>query len=44
MRADWISIHAPREGCDDRRIVFIAEFLKISIHAPREGCDCNLSR
>ena len=33
-----ISIHAPREGCDD-----IAKLLRdkiaISIHAPREGCD-----
>ena len=34
----YISIHAPREGCDDgggggRMITYI------SIHAPREGCD-----
>ena len=33
-----ISIHAPREGCDD--LLAVGEDEKaISIHAPREGCD-----
>ena len=36
----FISIHAPREGCDRCRPGgFGADF--ISIHAPREGCDRN---
>ena len=34
----FVSIHAPREGCDE-----LAKVLKpltfVSIHAPREGCD-----
>ena len=34
-----ISIHAPREGCDEPDRVVTLETLKISIHAPREGCD-----
>ena len=38
MRADWISIHAPREGCDFFESVQQLE-IGISIHAPREGCD-----
>ena len=33
-----ISIHAPREGCDDARASAGTNAL-ISIHAPREGCD-----
>ena len=34
----FISIHAPREGCD--LVVVCADTLShISIHAPREGCD-----
>ena len=33
-----ISIHAPREGCDDLRSGFFG-LNTISIHAPREGCD-----
>ena len=35
---DRISIHAPREGCDDLRSGFFG-LNTISIHAPREGCD-----
>ena len=34
-----ISIHAPREGCDEDRAKAEAA-QAISIHAPREGCDC----
>ena len=33
-----ISIHAPREGCDDH-LNGGARVGRISIHAPREGCD-----
>ena len=33
-----ISIHAPREGCDNSIIQRFAQS-RISIHAPREGCD-----
>ena len=33
-----ISIHAPREGCDEPRAL-IFSVTAISIHAPREGCD-----
>ena len=33
-----ISIHAPREGCDDGVAAYLL-VLPISIHAPREGCD-----
>ena len=33
-----ISIHAPREGCD-QRTTGRAHIHRISIHAPREGCD-----
>ena len=34
-----VSIHAPREGCDEyaNHIYLLAE--TVSIHAPREGCD-----
>ena len=38
-RLTWISIHAPREGCDKDPPVDVVETLTISIHAPREGCD-----
>ena len=38
QHADGISIHAPREGCDQSRHQFIGGDF-ISIHAPREGCD-----
>ena len=34
-----ISIHAPREGSDDRRRAAGYVFDGISIHAPREGSD-----
>ena len=34
----WISIHAPREGCD-LAAWGAAHMPEISIHAPREGCD-----
>ena len=33
-----ISIHAPREGCDQNTLKKKRQN-KISIHAPREGCD-----
>ena len=39
---DWgtdISIHAPREGCDDGNDDTHQHANRISIHAPREGCD-----
>ena len=34
----FISIHAPREGCDEERAPVYGDS-RISIHAPREGCD-----
>ena len=34
-----ISIHAPREGCDDQARKRVHRPGQISIHAPREGCD-----
>ena len=34
----YISIHAPREGCDKASTLYTL-FSSISIHAPREGCD-----
>ena len=34
-----ISIHAPREGCDEAAIAAPTAKQAISIHAPREGCD-----
>ena len=34
-----ISIHAPREGGDDRVATFGIADIRISIHAPREGGD-----
>ena len=33
-----ISIHAPREGCDEHNEIHV-HTARISIHAPREGCD-----
>ena len=33
-----VSIHAPWEGCDAKRVLATAEEL-VSIHAPWEGCD-----
>ena len=37
-RYDAISIHAPREGCDNQNRHHHT-YIQISIHAPREGCD-----
>ena len=37
-RVDHVSIHAPREGCDDAPIPKSIRCW-VSIHAPREGCD-----
>ena len=34
----YVSIHAPREGCDCLSTL-ILHFGQVSIHAPREGCD-----
>ena len=36
----FISIHAPREGCD-WAFSTMMDSVYISIHAPREGCDGN---
>ena len=41
---DDISIHAPREGSDDRQVFFIVRERDISIHAPREGSDVDRHR
>ena len=38
-RSAIISIHAPREGCDQCCEQSYHQY-QISIHAPREGCDC----
>ena len=38
-RDKLISIHAPREGCDQVEQVRASGDRLISIHAPREGCD-----
>ena len=40
----FISIHAPREGCDCREHHAISVRPDISIHAPREGCDPSARR
>ena len=37
----YVSIHAPREGCDYKLQEFCLLF-EVSIHAPREGCDMEL--
>ena len=34
-----VSIHAPREGCDEVIIHLLISKETVSIHAPREGCD-----
>ena len=34
-----VSIHAPREGCDQLLKADVLIYLSVSIHAPREGCD-----
>ena len=40
IRKIYISIHAPRVGCDAMdALLLIATELAISIHAPRVGCD-----
>ena len=44
MQAIRISIHAPREGCDNLIFICLFVLISISIHAPREGCDCCLLR
>ena len=36
-----VSIHAPREGCDERAKKYGDCYPYVSIHAPREGCDDN---
>ena len=36
-----VSIHAPREGCDQRLVRPRRTLPPVSIHAPREGCDCS---
>ena len=38
-----VSIHAPREGCDETTTTAIQP-LNVSIHAPREGCDEDADR
>ena len=35
----FVSIHAPREGCDSSSQAFSGCKSIVSIHAPREGCD-----
>ena len=34
-----VSIHAPREGCDNSDSLHERVYIEVSIHAPREGCD-----
>ena len=41
--ADKISIHAPRMGSDDGRVVGPVDGVLISIHAPRMGSDGDIS-
>ena len=36
-----VSIHAPRVGCDRRRLYAPNSGLRVSIHAPRVGCDAS---
>ena len=36
---EYVSIHAPREGCDLNRRGPVIHTGNVSIHAPREGCD-----
>ena len=35
----YISIHAPRVGCDYNIFFCLCQGIYISIHAPRVGCD-----
>ena len=39
ISSHWISIHAPIEGCDVRKLEIIVPDDLISIHAPIVGCD-----
>ena len=39
VKAEKISIHAPREGSDAGKSPLVVLMLTISIHAPREGSD-----
>ena len=39
----YVSIHAPREGCDLYDLVAKVIGKEVSIHAPREGCDLSKS-
>ena len=39
VRACEVSIHAPREGCDEIAVLPSKSSRLVSIHAPREGCD-----
>ena len=39
-----VSIHAPREGCDQTAECLLVVPLPVSIHAPREGCDDSIFR
>ena len=36
---NYVSIHAPWEGCDSLCLVAVLPRLCVSIHAPWEGCD-----
>ena len=40
-RAFDVSIHAPREGCDQPSRI-LPQNVFVSIHAPREGCDTRI--
>ena len=35
----WVSIHAPRAGCDFSALGYQEIEARVSIHAPRAGCD-----
>ena len=37
-----VSIHAPREGCDEAEGHVDVASVTVSIHAPREGCDASM--
>ena len=41
VRQYFVSIHAPREGCDELVNVKYRTG-RVSIHAPREGCDTDI--
>ena len=40
----YVSIHAPREGCDSHSLIRSCNLVRVSIHAPREGCDCTYAQ